>query len=45
MGKAELNLLYFILLALTILHYSACLYYYAAAWRGFDEDTWALGPL
>lgn len=33
-------MIYFSLAALMVLHWSACLFYFAASWRDFDSLTW-----
>jgi hypothetical protein len=40
MGRSNFRLLKFSLLAFSLLHWSACLFYYAASWNNFNENTW-----
>ncbi|GAX84236.1 hypothetical protein CEUSTIGMA_g11659.t1 [Chlamydomonas eustigma] len=40
MGRSNFRLLKFSLLAFSLLHWSACLFYYSASWNNFDDSTW-----
>ncbi|KAG1678597.1 hypothetical protein FOA52_012604 [Chlamydomonas sp. UWO 241] len=39
-GKATMRMGQLLLLAIGMLHWGACLFYYSAAWQDFNDETW-----
>ncbi len=39
-GKAALSMIQLTLLAVALLHWAACCFYYVASWYSFNSNTW-----
>jgi hypothetical protein len=40
LGKSTLRLINLVVLAIGMVHWGACLFYFSASWENFDTNTW-----